>query len=162
MASKSTLRVHVKRHNLSAPYICCGQPFYSNTNYKRHRCQQHGETKEFACSDCGALFAVMSDLKRHMRRKANDFINQCEICGATFEAKSKLLDHKETHSVAPEKRHVCLICNKAFQYRTSLSRHNLKHTEESFKCHKCGKLFNSQQTLDKHYRKQHSTEVVIP
>ncbi|ULT98065.1 hypothetical protein L3Y34_005715 [Caenorhabditis briggsae] len=57
-------------------------------------------------------------------------------------------------SNAPEKRHICSICNKGFSYFSILESHKRSHTgEKPYKCHyNCPKRFAQKATLQVHER----------
>ena len=155
LARRSSLWEHEKRHRKAAPYVCCGRQYFSKANFKRHRCNQHGEKKDFSCINCGASFPIRADLNRHMRRESGLFQQVCEICGLSFDSKSKLLDHKGVHEKV--KRHQCTICFKSFRFNSNLCRHRKSHLASSVQCAICRKTFVNKFTLKQHLRKHMTT-----
>ena len=63
----SSLKQHESRHKGKGPYKCCGKPFFSKANLKRHRCSNHGEPKDFKCTTCQKSYPTNTDLQRHIR-----------------------------------------------------------------------------------------------
>ena len=56
---------------------------------------------------------------------------------------------------------VCLMCDKTFKYKNSLSKHfKAMHTEMEFRCDVCGNVFNYMSNLKRHKDMTHSEEKV--
>ena len=123
----SSLKQHESRHKGEGPYKCCGKPFFSKANLKRHRCSKHGEPKDFKCTTCQKSYPTNTDLQRHIRAEKKQWSNTCDICDQRFPSKAKLNDHLDRHS--GDKRHTCEICGHSFRYQTNLSRHMNTHKD---------------------------------
>ena len=127
LKTETGLRQHEQRHARKGPYKCCGQPFYSRANLRRHRCNKHGEAGQFRCNTCKKTFPTNADLQRHIRREKKDWSFSCKICKQTFPTKEKLSDHEDMHD--DKKRHSCGICGRFFRYQSNLSRHMNRHKD---------------------------------
>ncbi|PIO14330.1 hypothetical protein AB205_0207040, partial [Aquarana catesbeiana] len=64
----------------------------------------------------------------------------CTECGKCFHFRSKLNEHKRSHT--DEKPYSCLECGKCFKFRFKLNEHKITHTgEKPYSCPECGKCF---------------------
>ena len=130
LKTMSSLRQHERRHDMSAPYVCCNRNYFSKCNFQRHRCNIHGESKAHVCTTCGKSFATNWDLLRHQKREEKKLPFTCNICLYQEESRSKLEDHMHKHDGM--NTHACPHCNIRYKYRSGLSRHiKKKHTYET-------------------------------
>lgn len=128
IASNSSLRQHLWRHELEEKYSCeeCDLVFFSTWNSTRHmRRDTINSDKPFKCNKCQETFLTQNDLRRHQKREAGDLHFWCETCGGKFEDAAKLQDHKGLHTA--DKRHTCSTCGRKFRYGSNLSRHMKEH-----------------------------------
>lgn len=87
--------------------------------------------KKFQCEQCGAIFGMKSNLKRHVLTVHEDRRgHQCQICGAAFGLKQNLATHVR-----------------------------VKHEKmRPFQCDACGANFGYKQVLQNHRRNIHGLE----
>lgn len=88
-----------------------------------------------------AAIAAMEITKRGLK--------VCEICNKEFARPVLLLKHMRVHTNA-EKPFKCVMCNKAFGYKSSLKTHFEKHKAEMFKCNVCEELYVTESELAEH------------
>ncbi|XP_060600714.1 uncharacterized protein LOC132754136 isoform X2 [Ruditapes philippinarum] len=88
-----------------------------------------------------AAIAAMDITKRGLK--------VCEICNKEFARPVLLLKHMRTHTNA-EKPYKCVMCNKAFGYKSSLKTHFEKHKSEMYKCNICEELYTTETELAEH------------
>jgi KRAB domain-containing zinc finger protein len=131
-------------------------------------CKQHLEgdrvhIKDFHCAVCGEVFPSEDKLLSHKTvhnpgvcRNYEEDTHLCHTCGKTFNALSKLRSHeKRAHQDTPskqvtDKKQVCGVCGKEFQFAKYLKKHMLKHGEKNFVCEACGKRFETKYMLKMH------------
>lgn len=81
---------------------------------------------------------------------------QCDTCEETFDAYSKLNEHKKTHG---KERYQCPTCFRWFQKRYHMKNHEKIHKGlKSYECDLCQKRYTSQTNLDRHIRVTHHNE----
>ncbi|XP_077544942.1 uncharacterized protein LOC144158156 isoform X3 [Haemaphysalis longicornis] len=80
----------------------------------------------------------------------------CSTCNKSFNCRPALLRHEVWHS--GEKPYMCNICSKSFTYRADLVNHERVHSgEKPYACSICGKCFTTISQLARHKR-LHSSE----
>ena len=79
--------------------------------------------------------------------------NTCRICGKKFSWRSSLSRHMMKHNNV--KPFSCGVCNKTFIQKSDLKRHLLTHTTPAnrFSCYVCKKRFLTKEDLDRHSSK---------
>uniref|UniRef100_A0AAZ3P130 C2H2-type domain-containing protein n=1 Tax=Oncorhynchus tshawytscha TaxID=74940 RepID=A0AAZ3P130_ONCTS len=107
------------------------------------------------CWECGKGFINITTLRNHMlnvHSKPEDK-HSCSQCDKSYGEKRALVSHvKICHAGV---RYPCTYCGKLFLSMSSLTRHDLIHTQERpFKCteSECGKGFRSPKELRVHMR----------
>ncbi|XP_055614183.1 zinc finger protein 436-like isoform X2 [Uranotaenia lowii] len=136
------------------------------------RAQQLG----FVCQQCGASFAMQSNLVKHLESHDS---HVCEICFRAFKRVRDFLRHKEIHERSesrddlrratmdeptsghdshklrnPKRNHQCSFCDKTFVSNSALLAHKRTHTDERpYMCKECPKTFRTVGGLELHERR---------
>lgn len=85
---------------------------------------------EFACEECGKVFAKLNLLKAHKKFKHQLGEYKCKKCGVVFDRYKHMSNHRKTHyDLVP-----CEICGKQVQRGSNMTIHLLKHGPPKFKC----------------------------
>ncbi|MFT7815909.1 hornerin-like [Arapaima gigas] len=74
--------------------------------------------------------------------------HRCPECGKGFKKRGHLLQHGVIHSGA--RPFACTICQRAFNRRESLTRHEKIHEEKPYRCPACGRCFRESTSLLNH------------
>ncbi len=143
-----------------------GQSFRYIKSLREHYFDKHAsdDQKHFPCKVCGKKFGTFGQRNRH--QKAHDGFSdfQCSSCDQTFDQKSLLEEHMQSHSIPSRKENDlwycisddCEIKGQSFQHFGSLREHYMdKHVPESekhFPCNVCGKLFGTLGLLNRHLK----------
>lgn len=90
---------------------------------------QFSKKKTFSCEQCGFLFGMRSNLKRHVHTVHEDRRTfSCNICNSAFGLKQNLATHIR---VKHEKQRPfqCDVCKQSFGYKQVLQNHrrNIHH-----------------------------------
>ncbi|XP_023017036.1 uncharacterized protein isoform X2 [Leptinotarsa decemlineata] len=110
-------------------------------------------SKNQVCHVCGASFARVNHLTRHMTLHRSVLVNQCDRCEKAFATDEHLKMHvKEEHINKP---YVCTVCNKPFSRGEHLIRHLKVHQnnadkDENLKCSICDSTFTRSDHLARH------------
>ncbi|XP_064833601.1 zinc finger protein 180-like [Oncorhynchus masou masou] len=116
------------------------------------------DTQTHSCTQCGAVFCELSQLKAHMLSHTEPHSGDtshrqilCTVCWKSFTSTSYLKVHLCSHT--KDKPFHCGVCGKSFSYSGRLKEHQRIHTgERPYRCHVCGKRFNQSVHLKTHLR----------
>ncbi|XP_013418494.1 uncharacterized protein LOC106179421 [Lingula anatina] len=124
-----------------------------HNGYNRYLAPGSGPRGKMVCSLCGNVYnkASMNDHIKHIHMGVRD--HTCNLCGKSFQNKSVLKNHVETHKEAEarDRPHKCPHCPAAFFKPMVLAEHINRHTgDRPFKCDLCDKTFAYRTVLQKH------------
>ncbi|XP_029495536.1 zinc finger protein 431-like [Oncorhynchus nerka] len=148
---------HERTHTGDLPYQCsyCPRKFNLSAVVVEHERIHTGE-KPCLCWECGKGFINNAKLKMHMlcaHRKPEDKHFSCSQCDKSYTLQRTLQGYVARHHAGV--RYPCTYCGKLFFSMSSLTRHDLIHTQERpFKCteSECGKSFKSKSEVKVHMR----------
>ncbi|KAF7682857.1 Zinc finger C2H2 protein [Astathelohania contejeani] len=132
---QSHLTAHVLQHTELPSHQCptCNRSFYTRQKLARH--EQTCE-RVFQCSRCQKVFVrerwYQKHMERHVGRKRESRVNECEYCKQVFASSKSLRIHiKNIHFKIKE--YICK-CGKSYGYKRLLENHKkscLEHSQES-------------------------------
>nr|CAH7748700.1 unnamed protein product [Callosobruchus chinensis] len=111
--------------------------------------------KNQICHVCGATFARINHLTRHMTLHRNVLTHPCDRCDKAFSTEDHLKSHVEKDHV--NKPYVCTVCNKPFSRGEHLIRHLKVHQSGNegesmtlLRCSICDTTFTRSDHLARH------------
>ncbi|KAL0984003.1 hypothetical protein UPYG_G00135770 [Umbra pygmaea] len=148
---------HERVHTGDLPYQCshCPKKFNISAVLVEHE-KIHTGDRRCLCWECGKGFISNAKLKMHMlsvHSKPEDRHFSCSQCDKSYALQRTLQCHVARHHSGV--RFPCKYCGKLFLSTSSLTRHDLIHTQERpFKCpqSECGKSFKSKSEVKVHMR----------
>ncbi|XP_029443190.1 oocyte zinc finger protein XlCOF6.1-like isoform X1 [Rhinatrema bivittatum] len=116
--------------------------------------------KSFLCDTCGKSFENKSCLISHQESHTGERSFSCSECGKYFTRKQYLRKHEKIHT--REKPYPCSECGKSFTRKDSVIEHQKFHMGlKPFTCTECGKCFVLKRHLKTHHR-THTGEKPFP
>ncbi len=137
----------------------CGKVYTIRTSFLKHLRihEAHKTGRKKQCKLCGKTFAVISDLKQHMKYHSKERSHICEVCGKGFKERCKMFRHREIHN--DTKRFTCHFCGKGFIQAYRLTEHVRTHTgEKPFQCNICNSSFAQKQAVRAHKKAVHGVD----
>lgn len=178
-SKKESLASHMKIHKNDAPLhnatvaiavTCelCSKHFAKAEQLTRHM-RSHDEMKAHQCKICAKRFAHNGTLIDHMNRHNNIKPHQCPYCQKSFHQSCTLKEHIRTHTQETRKlsnslrlrefqviffrfsAFLCSECGKAFNNRSNLRQHLIRHSgEKPYPCNQCPSRFSCRAGLRSH------------
>lgn len=139
---------------------CHKNTAHNNTSYKSIAtdplCNSHADKKSLKCDICGKTFQFKSKMIIHLRSHTGEKPYLCKSCGRRFSQKAHLNEHLKIHR--DEKPYSCETCGKGHKTSKALLVHVRIHTgEKPYLCKLCGKSFSQKSHLNEHL-KTHTDE----
>lgn len=147
---ENALQLHIKSNHpvekVEFPCEDCPKIFNFKHLLIHHRKLKH---KKHICKICGEAFYYLKTLDRHMSVH-NDSI-KCSTCNKEFKNAYWRRVHEKSHTI--DNNHLCWICGKFFQIKSSLDAHLHSHNGlkmTPYKCNICDKEYFSISGINKH------------
>lgn len=109
--------------------------------------------KNFVCNMCPKRFSLSAELESHKNIHFGLRPYKCKICARSYPSRKSLDEHKKIHS---QKTYQCDLCTKIFFYNYKLVSHR-KKCRQSYVC-ECGKIYSRKfyfmRHLEKHMQKE--------
>lgn len=147
----------------------CGMVFNRRETFNLHRHfhAHRDELTPLTCKECGLTFQHRSGLIKHRNEHkekeellltpkkeppSEEGSFKCAECEALFYTVDSLRDHSCCSSTT-EKPYHCPLCRQDFQFKVSVSKHMISHSQECvFKCQECSQTFPDSVALRYHQR----------
>lgn len=177
-SERKIFKRHLDTHKTERNHLCteCGRSFGNVRSLRLHRQRIH--EKPFQCDLCNISFGDERRLKMHhtkyhtivavatQNEQTFEIVSKpykCEECNRLFVEETEYEKHMHWHSFkkADNDKYNCTQCDKCFESRWGLYRHNKLHTT-IFGCRLCDYVATSAKDLKIHGRAEHSTEPGFP
>uniref|UniRef100_A0A3B4US40 C2H2-type domain-containing protein n=1 Tax=Seriola dumerili TaxID=41447 RepID=A0A3B4US40_SERDU len=123
---------------------------YNSATTETH-CDTHTGKKSLKCDICGKTFQFKSKMIIHLRSHTGEKPYLCKSCGKSFSQKAHLNEHLKIHR--DEKPYSCETCGKGLRTSKALLVHVRTHTgERPYLCKLCGKSFSQKSHLNEHLK----------
>jgi KRAB domain-containing zinc finger protein len=156
LATKYTLRKHVRDHNQTFKCKYCDKLFGDQTRLKAHIRYYHENTNSFKCEFCSKIFINKYYFKIHVKthdpNRLKDFkCSQCDYATdmkLSFEGHLKSHKRKDARIAALINPHKCTKCDSVMEGRKGLEIHMYRvHPKALFECDICGKKTKTKQNM---------------
>ncbi|XP_071121483.1 zinc finger protein 208-like [Mytilus edulis] len=140
----------LERHLIKHLYIHIRENYYHNNSRTEVKIQKQ---KGNICK--GQQLMKLENQKFRFSFE-KEFKYSCDVCYKKFTKSQALRNHtKKFHEIPktqrPKTTHWCFPCGKEFELKSSLKKHQRKHTDERpYSCNICCKSFKCPQSLDRH------------
>ncbi|XP_054280548.1 PR domain zinc finger protein 15-like [Macrosteles quadrilineatus] len=128
----------------------CKRVFKKSNAYYHYMCAT-GE-KPFECPDCGQKFVKKGHYESHLNTHYGVRPFKCpeSKCKASFTQKDKLIRHQKSHK--REVKVMCPLCDKQYTTQDILNHHLLKvhSTNKQFRCDQCPRTYKYAKSLRIH------------
>ena len=149
------LKQHTAIKHDNTVYRCnqCGATFAALKNLKRH-VQRH-RSEEMKCDECPYKTSISEYLKRHIKETHSKKIINCNECDLTFSSNNLLRNHRRSiHKLA--KWIKCQLCDYKQLYESKLRRHTESvHEGKLFHCDLCDYSCKDNGGISKHKKGFH-------
>lgn len=148
VSSKSTTKRRVAM--IKKNYSCknCGCSFKNISVFGRHK-------KKCIYLPISPMQDQIENEHQETEVVAEDKLRSCDQCNITFKTDEDLHDHLKIHSKLEAL--ICLQCNDVFYDQKAYKVHIQGHEEPKYKCDQCDKAFQFKSTLTKHKRSHKET-----
>lgn len=148
---KYKLQMHMHIHTGKKPYLCsiCGAEFNHSANLATHTRCVHLQVKPYVCKECGGRYAKRSQLDDHVLSHSTERQYTCRYCGKSFKYYKGMRRHEKNHM--EEHNYECAQCGMKFVRKDNLDKHIATHSELTFQCKSCKKMFGDLKSLQEHY-----------
>ncbi|XP_066916130.1 uncharacterized protein [Clytia hemisphaerica] len=151
-AERSTLKRHMYIHLEEKPFKCehCDRAFSDKSTLRRHTITHTG-AKRFQCPRCDKKFTRNEHLRQHMYIHTAEKLYRCEICNKDFRQRSTRKNHMLLHRA--ESAYKCGACGAGFSRQSLYDKHVLwctGNTDDELKCEECDKTFQDRGALKRH------------
>lgn len=149
------LRTHMLTHSDTKIHQCnqCDKSYKHRSSLNTHKLTH--DRKMFMCHECGKSYASQAILNTHIREvhtRLKNFI--CAHCDEAFTKRSLLKDHlRAKHTF--DRPYACELCNKTFTSSRYLSMHKIIHSNRTFQCRYCERVFNNMKNRRTHEKRKH-------
>ena len=157
--TQSHLDSHKVKHSDVRPFVCnkCLKAFKTNSILKCHQKSVHSSVGQYVCTfgECSNRYKFNHYLQNHIRRAHTlEKPFQCIDCGKTFFTKRDLINHRQTHS---DLTFECEECHKLFNREILLKSHQRIHASnrKTFSCDFCNFKTTNKSYLKSHIRLSH-------
>ena len=142
----------------------CVIEFSSKPELKSHISDKHMDGKLYTCAHCDHKPKQWQSLQRHLDHTHPESGQKkyfCDQCDAAYIFEPTLYYHKwRLHN--GDKRHVCNICGKQYNYKAGYREHMLTQHNQgeatSLVCEMCGYSTISKDKLYRHIKRKHEAE----
>ncbi|CAK1543205.1 unnamed protein product [Leptosia nina] len=164
--NQDSLAIHKRKVHFQSPVKCteCPRVLCSNYYFQRHMKRCHSSNKNFICSTCGATFAFVGELKRHIKNVHNKHLIvkkefRCNLCDKVFKCNKSVVVHTRSAHTGYRPAQ-CTVCDSSFYHEDYLREHMRLHTGETpFKCPICNRGYAQRGNMKSHLRIHRLSEV---